>query len=100
MLVLGFFAAMCAAGFAPDLAPGYAVPSDLRRHAELPPPPTGYWVTWCAPPLVVAAVAGATMLCAGRIRWVAFVAALTFLVGYLPFAFFVVSLDIGGFAPT
>ena len=99
MLVLGFFAAVCSAGFAPDLAPGYAVPSDLRRNAELPPP-TSYRTTWCAPPLIVAAVAGATTLCARRIRWVAFVGALTFLVGYLPFAFFVVSLDIGGFAPT
>ncbi|MBY6368138.1 hypothetical protein [Rhodococcoides corynebacterioides] len=99
-LVLGFYAARWAGGLAPDLDPGYAVPSHLRRGADLPPPPTSYWVTWCAPPIVVALLGGAGMLFAGRMRWIAFVGVLTFLVGYVPFAVFFVSLDIGGFAPT
>ena len=99
-LVLGFYAAMCAAGFAPDLHPGYAVPSHLRRGTDLPPPPASYWVILCAPPLTIALLGGAAMMFAGRIRWIAFVGTLTFLVGYVPIAVFVVSLDIGGFAPT
>ncbi|MBY6352353.1 hypothetical protein HQ607_18800 [Rhodococcus corynebacterioides] len=100
MPVLGFCAAWWAAGFVPDLASGYAIPAQDRRGVELPPPPTSYWIIWAAPPLTVAALGGAAMLVASRTRWVTFIGVLAFLLGYLPYAYLVVSIDIGGFAPT
>lgn len=100
IFALGVVAAFWAGSFAPDLADGYAVPSDLRRSTDLPPPPVSYWVIWAAPVLTVMAVGVAAMVIDRRSRWRGLVVTVAFLCGYLPIALFVISLDIGGFAPT
>ncbi|MBM7415543.1 MULTISPECIES: hypothetical protein [Nocardiaceae] len=99
-IALGVVAAFWAASLTPDLAEGYAVPSNLRRGADLPPPPVSYWLIWAAPVLTVTVFGVAAMMIDRRSRWRGLVVTVAFLCGYLPVAFLGISLGMGGFAPT